>query len=43
MSFGLRWPVGGGQRVPVGLELAVVAALGVAMLAMAVVQFSRPE
>jgi hypothetical protein len=29
--------------VPVGLELAVVAGLGVAMLAVAVVQFSRPE
>jgi ABC-2 type transport system permease protein len=40
LNPGITW---GGQRVPVGLELVVVAGLGLAMLAMAVVQFSRPE
>jgi ABC-2 type transport system permease protein len=40
LNPGVTW---GGHRLPVGLELAVVAALGLAMLAAAVVQFSRPE
>ena len=40
LNPGMTW---GGHRLPAGLELAVVAGLGVAMLVMAVVQFSRPE
>jgi ABC-2 type transport system permease protein len=40
LNPGMTW---GGHRLPVGLELAVVAGLGLAMLVMAVVQFSRPE
>ena len=40
LNPGITWA---GHRLPVGLELAVVAALSVAMLVMAVVQFSRPE
>jgi len=40
LNPGITW---GGHRVPVGLELAVVGFLGLAMLAIAVVQFSRPE
>jgi len=40
LNPGMTW---GGQRLPVGVELAVVAGLGLAMLVMAVVQFSRPE
>jgi len=40
LNPGMTW---GGHRLPAGLELAVVAGLGVAMLGMAVVQFSRPE
>jgi len=40
LNPGVTW---GGHRVPVGLELAVVAFLGLVMLGFAVVQFSRPE
>ncbi|MBV8295388.1 MAG: ABC transporter permease [Acidimicrobiia bacterium] len=40
LNPGITWA---GHRLPAGLELAVVAALSVAMLVMAVVQFSRPE
>jgi ABC-2 type transport system permease protein len=40
LNPGVTW---GGHRLPAGLELAVVAALGLAMLVAAVVQFSRPE
>ena len=40
LNPGITWA---GHRLPVGLELAVVATLSVAMLVMAVVQFSRPE
>ena len=40
LNPGMTW---GGHRLPVGLELAVVAGLGLAMLVAAVVQFSRPE
>jgi ABC-2 type transport system permease protein len=40
LNPGMTWA---GHRLPAGLELAVVAGLGLAMLVMAVVQFSRPE
>lgn len=40
LNPGITW---GGHRLPVGIELAVVGALGLAMLVFAVVQFSRPE
>src|SRR5438067_13729477 len=40
LNPGMTWA---GHRLPAGLELAVVAALGLAMLIVAVVQFSRPE
>ncbi|MBV8161496.1 MAG: ABC transporter permease [Acidimicrobiia bacterium] len=40
LNPGITWA---GHRLPVGLELAVVAALSLAMLLVAVVQFSRPE
>jgi ABC-2 type transport system permease protein len=40
LNPGITW---GSHRLPAGLELAVVAFLGLAMLGFAVVQFSRPE
>lgn len=40
LNPGISW---GGHRLPAGLELAIVALVGLAMLAGAVVQFSRPE
>jgi ABC-2 type transport system permease protein len=40
LNPGMTW---GGARLHVGVELAVVAVLGVAMLLAAVAQFSRPE
>jgi ABC-2 type transport system permease protein len=40
LNPGMTW---GGSRLHVGVELAIVAFLGVAMLAAAVAQFSRPE
>jgi ABC-2 type transport system permease protein len=40
LNPGMTW---GGSRLHVGVELAIVAFLGVAMLVAAVVQFSRPE
>jgi ABC-2 type transport system permease protein len=40
LNPGMTW---GGSRLHVGVELAIVAFLGVAMLGAAVVQFSRPE
>jgi ABC-2 type transport system permease protein len=40
LNPGMTW---GGSRLHVGLELAIVAFLGVAMLVAAVAQFSRPE
>jgi ABC-2 type transport system permease protein len=40
LNPGMTW---GGHRLPVGIELSVVAALGLGMLIIAVVQFSRPE
>jgi len=40
LNPGITW---GGHRLPVGLELAIVGVMGLAMLIGAVVQFSRPE
>jgi ABC-2 type transport system permease protein len=40
LNPGVTW---GGWRLPVGLELGMVAFLGLAMLGLAVFQFSRPE
>ncbi len=40
LNPGMTW---GGSRLHVGVELAIVAFLGIAMLVAAVVQFSRPE
>ena len=40
LSPGITWA---GWRLPVGVELAVVVALGLVMLAVATVQFSKPE
>jgi ABC-2 type transport system permease protein len=40
LNPGMTW---GGSRLHVGVELGIVAFLGVAMLVVAVVQFSRPE
>jgi ABC-2 type transport system permease protein len=40
LNPGMTW---GGWRLPVALELGMVAFLGVAMLVFAVIQFSRPE
>jgi ABC-2 type transport system permease protein len=40
LNPGMTWA---GHRLPVGIELAVVAGVGLAMLVGAVVQFSRPE
>ena len=40
LNPGVTW---GGWRLPVGLELGMVAFLGLAMLLAAVFQFSRPE
>ncbi|MBV9410625.1 MAG: ABC transporter permease [Acidimicrobiia bacterium] len=40
LNPGISW---GGHRLPAGLELAIVALVGLAMLTGAVVQFSRPE
>ncbi len=40
LNPGISW---GGHRLPAGLELAIVALVGLAMLTGAVMQFSRPE
>jgi len=40
LNPGITW---GGHRLAVGLELAIVGLMGLAMLLAAVVQFSRPE
>jgi ABC-2 type transport system permease protein len=40
LNPGMTW---GGSRLHVGVELAIVAFLGIAMLGAAVAQFSRPE
>jgi ABC-2 type transport system permease protein len=40
LNPGLSW---GGWRLPTMLELGIVAAMAAVMLAMAVIQFSRPE
>jgi ABC-2 type transport system permease protein len=40
LNPGMTW---GGWRLPLSLELGMVAVLGALMLVFAVVQFSRPE
>jgi ABC-2 type transport system permease protein len=40
LAPGVHWD---GWRVPIGLELAIIAAMGLSMLSIAIFQFTRPE